>query len=278
MNRIFSALCTATLTLLPAAAFAAAEVTPPTATVAEQGLKGTVTETMNTGGYTYLQLNKGDQSVWVAIPETKVTKGAEITCRPGMEMRNFESKTLKRTFPSIIFSPGVANAQEAPMPSPHGMPAKAPATTATESGFAQALKAEQQHPATETMGVQPVGQSPGSLGAIVPSKDIVVEKASGSSSYTVGECYSKAKDLDNSSVTVRGKVVKVSPRIMGKNWVHLQDGTGSPMQNTHDLVLTTQDLPELGTIVTFSGTLHANRDFGAGYKYAVIIEDAALKQ
>lgn len=275
MNRVFSALCTATLFLLPAAVFAASEAAPPAAMMAQQGLKGTVTETMNTGGYTYLQLSKGNQSVWVAIPETTVEKGTEITCRPGMEMQNFESKTLNRTFPSIIFSPGIANAQEAPMPSPHGMTTTAPAK---ESDFAQALQAEQQQPATEGMGVQPVGQSPGSLGAIVPSKDIVVEKASGKNSYTVGEFYAKAKELDNSSVSVRGKVVKVSPRIMGKNWVHLQDGTGSPMQNTHDLVLTTQELPELGTIVTFSGTLHANRDFGAGYKYAVIIEDASLKQ
>ncbi len=275
MNRVFSALCTATLFLLPATAFAASEITPPAAMTAEKGLQGTVTETMNTGGYTYLQLSKGNQSVWVAIPETKVEKGAEITCRPGMEMQNFESTTLKRTFPSIIFSPGLANAQEAPMASPHGMTATAPAK---DSNFAQALQAEQQHPATEAMGVQPVGQSPGSLGAIVPSKDIVVKKASGSSSYAVGECYAKAKELDNSSVTVRGKVVKVSPKIMGKNWVHLQDGTGSPMENTHDLVLTTQELPELGEIITFSGTLHADRDFGAGYKYAVIIEDASPKK
>ena len=63
---------------------------------------------------------------------------------------------------------------------------------------------------------------------------------------------------------------------MGKNWIHLQDGTGNPMQNSHDLVVTSAETVEVGSIVTIEGTLAAEKDFGAGYKYDAIVEDAAI--
>ena len=66
---------------------------------------------------------------------------------------------------------------------------------------------------------------------------------------------------------------------MGRNWVHLQDGTGNPDDNTHDLVVTTSLEPEADwDIITMEGLLTANKDFGSGYSYDVIIEDANLKQ
>ena len=70
-------------------------------------LSGKVVETMDSGGYTYVSLEKDGKKTWVAMPQTKVKVGQEVTCQPGMEMRNFTSKTLKRTFESIIFSGGV---------------------------------------------------------------------------------------------------------------------------------------------------------------------------
>jgi len=106
-----------------------------------------------------------------------------------------------------------------------------------------------------------------------------VEKAAGENSYTVAEIFSKATELNGQTVVIRGKVVKVSPRIMGSNWIHLQDGTGNPEESTHDLVITT--LEETGAdwdIITMEGVLTANKDFGSGYSYSVIIEDANLKE
>jgi hypothetical protein len=74
---------------------------------AEPSLSGKVVETMNSGGYTYVSIENSGKKTWVAIPETKVKVGQEVTCMPGMEMRNFTSKTLNRTFESIIFSGGI---------------------------------------------------------------------------------------------------------------------------------------------------------------------------
>jgi hypothetical protein len=74
---------------------------------AGSGISGKVVETMNSGGYTYVCLESNGKKTWVAIPATKVTVGQEATCQPGMEMKNFTSKTLNRTFASIIFSGGL---------------------------------------------------------------------------------------------------------------------------------------------------------------------------
>ncbi len=72
-----------------------------------QALSGKVVQTMDSGGYTYAQIENKGVKTWVAVPKTKIVKGQDITFSPGTEMQNFESKTLKRTFDSIIFSGGV---------------------------------------------------------------------------------------------------------------------------------------------------------------------------
>src|SRR6185369_16116824 len=79
-----------------------------------EALSGKVLETMNSGGYTYVNLQKksGDK-VWVAVPESSVKVGSELSVSAGNEMQNFESKSLKRTFKSIIFSGGILSAQGA---------------------------------------------------------------------------------------------------------------------------------------------------------------------
>ena len=71
------------------------------------GLSGNVVETMDSGGYTYVNLENNGRKMWVALPASKVKVGQNVTCQPGMEMKNFTSKTLNRTFDRIIFSGGV---------------------------------------------------------------------------------------------------------------------------------------------------------------------------
>jgi predicted NAD/FAD-dependent oxidoreductase len=77
-------------------------------------------------------------------------------------------------------------------------------------------------------------------------------------------------------VALQTKVVKVNRGILGKNWLHLQDGTGNQAAGTNDLVVTTDSLPEVGEVVTITGNLSRDRDFGAGYRYGVIIENAEV--
>lgn len=197
-----------------------------------QGVSGKVVETMNSGGYTYALVEKDGVKTWVALPQSAITVGSEIACQPGMEMLNFKSPSLNRSFESIIFSAGLA---------PVG-PVAAPAPAA----------------------------------AATPSEAITVSKAEGANARTVAEIFEKKDGLANTPVAVKGKVVKVSRNILGKNWLHLQDGTGNQADGTNDLVVTTDALPEVGEVVTIKGNLSRNRDFGAGYRYGVIIEDAEV--
>lgn len=71
-------------------------------------ISGKVVETMDSGRYTYVCLEKNGKKTWLAVPQMKVVKGKNMSFMPGSEMVNFESKTLKRTFDRIIFSSGPA--------------------------------------------------------------------------------------------------------------------------------------------------------------------------
>ena len=122
------------------------------------------------------------------------------------------------------------------------------------------------------------GNGSGAAKAPASSEPVKVEKAKGKDAFTVGELYEKSGTLDRKAVAVRGKVVKVSKGIMGKNWVHIQDGSGDQQKGTHNLVVTSQDMASVGDIVTITGTFAKDRDFGAGYLYKAIIEDAKVQK
>ena len=87
----------------------------------------------------------------------------------------------------------------------------------------------------------------------------------------------KAK-LKDKPVLVRGQVVKVSTGIMGKNWLHLRDGSGSAADGSNDILVTSKQLAAVGDIVSAKGTVRTDVDLGAGYAYAVLIEDASLRK
>lgn len=232
---------------MPSMAGKAAAPTASTPQSAEP-LSGKVLQTMNSGGYSYVHLEKNDgKKVWVAVGQTTIKTGDKISFKPGMEMANFESKSLKRKFDSIIFSDGVASASSA-------------------SGTAAKPADAKQAP-------------PGSKGAaVVKEAKISVPKATGANAYTVEGIFGNMAKLDKKQVTVKGKVVKVSSGIMGKNWIHIQDGTGSQAKANHDLVCTSDKTAEMGDVVTVTGTLAKDKDFGAGYKYNAIIENATFKK
>ena len=112
--------------------------------------------------------------------------------------------------------------------------------------------------------------------ASAPAPMIKVSKAQGANAYTVSEIFEKKDLLTNKPVVIHAKVVKINNGIMGKNWLHLEDGTGSQAAGTNDLVVTTDSTHAVGDVVTIKGTLSRDRDFGAGYHYAVIIEGAEV--
>jgi hypothetical protein len=93
--------------------------------------------------------------------------------------------------------------------------------------------------------------------------------------HTVAEVIAGKASLAGSEVAVRGEVVKLNTGIMGRNWVHLSDGTVGP-SGEKDLTVTTDAIPAVGSTVVVRGTVATDRDFGSGYRYDVLVENAKI--
>jgi hypothetical protein len=102
-----------------------------------------------------------------------------------------------------------------------------------------------------------------------------MEKAEGG--YTIAEVFAGKQDLKGKTVRVRGKVVKVSPNIMGLNWVHLQDGTGAAGSDRL-IFRSATEIADVGAVVTAEGTVDTDKDFGYGYQYSVLVENASFAE
>ena len=222
-------------------------------------LSGKVLETMNGGGYTYLLLQNGGEKVWVAIPLTKVSVGQQLSLLPGFEMKNFSSKGLNRKFDSVVFSAGMANSDKVAL-SPSAIQMVHQGVPDAPQG-AKGQQAKQSKPAAKPVSM----------------KNAKIPKAKGANAYTVAEIFAKRGKLEKKQVVVRGRVTQVAERIMKKNWVHIVDGSGSKGKKTDQLVVTTKQYVKEGDVVTATGTLYNNLDFGSGYRYQVLIQDAKLQ-
>jgi len=200
-------------------------------------ITGTVAETFDAAGYTYMRLKTatgGEE--WAAVRQTPVRKGQTVTMDVQMTAEKFESKTLKRTFDRILFGALEGPADVSPA---------------------------QQHM---------------SAPAAADNTPIKVAKAEGTEGKSVAEVWSSRNALKDGKVVVRGKVVKFLGGIMGKNWIHLRDGSGSADKGDNDIAVTTNDMAAVGEVVTISGVVHVDKDFGAGYRYPVIIEEAKVSK
>jgi hypothetical protein len=228
-------------------------------------ITGRVLETMDSGGYTYMKLSSDGGEVWAAVNATKVRKGQTVTVVNPMAMDGFESKTLHRKFDRILFgslatagtaggAPPIdaAAAQQGQMPPGH--------PDASDPKYREMMAA--QHAAA--------AQGPADVGSVK------VPKAEGGK--TVAEVYADRKSIADKDVSVRGKVVKFLPGIMGRNWLHVRDGSGTADKKDNDLTVTTSETAAVGDVVVVKGKVKVDQDFGAGYAYPVLVEDARISK
>jgi len=204
---------------------------------------GRVVETMDAATYTYIRVDTGQDELWAAAGRFEVAVGETVTVPLDTPMENFHSDTLDRTFPLIYFASRVMR---------EGETETAQAASAMPAG----------HPPI-------TGAAPAAGSAVEP-----VEAAEGG--MTVAAIWDDRSKLSGSTVTVRGRVVKFNAGILGRNWLHLQDGTGDAGQGTHDLTVTTDAAAAVGAVVTVTGNVVVDQDFGAGYTYPVLVENATI--
>jgi hypothetical protein len=189
--------------------------------------KATVMEVIQVTDYTYLHVTENGKDYWIAAPKADFKVGEVILYSKYMEMKNFESKELKKTFDSILF---IDNAS---------------------------VKLGE--------GIMNEPMKPN-----ISKEEVNVEPVSGG--VSIAQIFADPNKYENRIVKVKGKVVKINSGIMKRNWIHIQDGTN--YQDNFDLTITTNDNVKNGDVVIFEGKIVLNKDFGYGYAYKVLMENA----
>ena len=210
---------------------------------------GPVLETMKASTYTYVRVKTDAGDVWAAASEFPVAVGDRVTLALEMPMENFHSESLKRDFPLIYFTTRIGREGE--------VPAAAPAMAAAHGMGAGVQTGASDARAAVAQVTEPIPPAPGGT--------------------TVAKLWANRKSLAGKTVTVRGQVVKFNGGIMGRNWIHIQDGSGSAADGTHDLLVTSDAIAKIGDVITATGTVAVDKDFTAGYAYAVLIEGAKIE-
>ena len=197
----------------------------------KNGHQVTVKSAENASNYTYMLVEENDEEFWIAVPQMEIKPGEELIFTKSLEMLNFQSPTLNKTFDKILFvEDAVKPSSTQNVPAPHSQ--------------------------VKASGKQDI--------KVTPLKN----------GLTIEKIYADKDDLKGKKVLVRGVVTRFNEDIMDRNWIHLQDGTGS--KDDFDLVITSMDVIEVGKEITVEGTVALDQDFGYGYSYPVMLEKGKI--
>jgi hypothetical protein len=206
---------------------------------------GKVLEATNVSSYTYIQVDTGKAKVWAAAPTMKVKPGDSVVVSNSMAVAGYHSRALDRDFNSVYFTDKVfVNGAPA-------QPAEAPAVAKSDKPLPAGHPAINKAPTVNLTGIKKADHG-----------------------ITIEELFATKDSLKGKTVIIRGKVTKYNGKILGKNWIHVKDGTGSAGNN--DLMVTSAASAKVGDTVLVSGKVTTNRDFGSGYKWPVMIENAEV--
>jgi hypothetical protein len=211
-------------------------------------LAGQVLEQIDVDKYSYLRLGEpGAPGTWTAVPVTTSRLGKRVTVTNAELMTHFVSATLNRTFETIYF--GVLDAPRAPNEVSHVAEPAAPGAM------------DRPHPGAG------------------PSADSVavghLSRATGPLGTTVAELNTAAAALSGKKVRVHAIVVKSTSGVLGRTFLHVRDGSGSAEAATNDLAVTSASEFPVGKELLLEGTVSLDADFGSGYRYRVLLTDAA---
>lgn len=195
--------------------------------------KGVVIDKKDVASYSYLEINENGKKYWIAVPTMNIEKGEKVMFSKFMEMKNFRSESLDKTFESVLFVDDAKKSQTG-------------------------IDMPKSHPTINSE----------------KKSDLKIDPVQGGK--TIAQIYQEKDNLKDKMVKVKGKVVKYNPGIMDRNWIHIQDGTGD--KNSFDLLVTSTDAVNVGDVVIVEGVVALDKDFGAGYAYKVLLENAKVKK
>lgn len=199
-----------------------------------------VLESEEAPGYTYLKVDELGNQYWIAVPTMNVEEGDIIYYSKSMRMDDFQSNSLDKTFDYVLFVEDASKTAPAP---------------------------------SVMMGQEM--DSPHKDGAIPQEKtNVSVEPLK--DGKTVEQVYMQKNSLKDKVVKIRGTVTKFNSAILNRNWIHIQDGTGG--SENFDLLVTSSDEVSVGDVIVIEGKVSVDKDFGHGYSYPVMVEDAKIKK
>lgn len=216
-----------------------------------------VLEVIQVSAYSYLKCKENDKEIWLAVKKMEIKIGEKYYYTSGMEMKNFTSKELNRTFDSILFLESVSSNPEM-----------------KKENISNSNQDIQQNPHEKNTSAPSIEGKESTKGKTDKRESVKVSKAD--DGITIAELFSNPKFFEGKTVKIKAQVTKFSDGIMNRNWIHLQDGTES--QGKFDLTATSNTLQfKVGDIVTLEGKITLNKDFGYGYFYEVIMEEVVQK-
>jgi hypothetical protein len=228
----------------PTASAPTASAPPASAEPAGAAITGPVLETMDAASYTYVRVRGASGDVWAAAPQFPVKVGDQVRVPLEMPMKNFHSTGLNRDFPVIYFVTKISSGD----------------------GAAAAAAPAAQAPADPHGGMR------------TQTASVTTPMPAPAGGMTIASLWAGRKTLAGQPVTVHGVVVKFNPGILGKNWIHLQDGTGKAADGSNDVTVTsTEDVAvKVGDTIVVSGTAVVDKNIGDGYMYPVLVENARV--
>lgn len=195
-----------------------------------------VEEILTTDKYAYLNVKEKNDQYWIAISKREVKVGDRLFFKGGLLKKNFFSREFNRIFETVYLVSKVWEGQEY-------------SASTKQKGGGELIKAAE---------------------ALPNLKDEKIELATGA--ISLAKLFKSKSEYQGKKVKISGKCVKVNPKIMNRNWLHIQDGSGEGL----DLTVTTNEDVPLGAIVALEGVITLDKDFGAGYRYDIIMENAVV--
>ena len=199
-----------------------------------------VNEVLPTSKYVYLNVTEGDEKYWIATRSMEVNVGGTYYYKEGLLKTNFESKECNRVFDKMYLIGSLVSAD-------HGNTAK-----------------------SETIGDYPSSNQGYQKKEDIPMHAEKIVQHQGS--MKIAELVKDPKKYEGKTVQLDGVCTKINAGIMDRNWIHIKDGS----QDDYDLVVTSDAYVRLGEAFTIKAVVVLNKDFGAGYKYDLILENGMV--
>jgi len=198
-----------------------------------------INEKLPASKYVYLKVTEAEEQYWIATRNQDIKIGGTYYYRSGLLKTNFESKEYNKVFEKIYLVSSL-------IPENH--------RNTTSSVKSDNTKKEENLIHKEASRAQ--------------TEKIIKQKGS----ITIAEIVANPQKFEGKTVQLTGKCIKINPNIMDRNWIHLQDGS----KDDFDLVVTSNTFIPEGKIITIRALVSVNRDFGAGYRYDLILENGII--